>query len=131
MRDALQCIFCVCKANLSLTPLLFNFVIHTGVTIAKNEFEKDNFFRGMELIFQRLIWKIWLMCDFLVPGGSKGMQLTASTCCGHVTEQEMHKKWLAIRFFPWDYRTCPCQRTWLGHGLETFSMKKISQKLVK
>ncbi len=41
MRDALQCIFCVCEANLLLTPRFFHFGINTGVEFLKIQFEKD------------------------------------------------------------------------------------------
>ncbi len=53
-RGELQCIFCVCDENLSLTPQLFHFEINVGFEISKEKFGKDFFDRRFELIFQRL-----------------------------------------------------------------------------
>ncbi len=46
MRDALQCIFCGCNAN--LTPHLFDFGINIGFVIPKEQFEKDPLDRGIK-----------------------------------------------------------------------------------
>ncbi len=68
-KDALQCVFCVCEANLFFTLLLFHFGINIGFVIPKEEFGEDNLHRGIKYIFGMSIWKIWLICDFFVPGG--------------------------------------------------------------
>ncbi len=47
MRFALQCTFCVHKAILFLTPLLFNFGINIGFVIENEEIEKDKLNTGI------------------------------------------------------------------------------------
>ncbi len=57
--------FLCLQINSFIDTSFFNFGINTGVVIPKIEFEKDNFCRGIKLIFQRLIWKVWLISEFL------------------------------------------------------------------
>ncbi len=60
-RFALQCNFCVCKANLLLTPPFFHFGINISFVIAKEEFQKNFYYSGIKLIVQKQIWKILLI----------------------------------------------------------------------
>ncbi len=53
-RDALQCIFCVCKPNF-YWHLFFHFGIDTVVAIQKIEFANDFFHKGIGLNFQTWI----------------------------------------------------------------------------
>ncbi len=43
---------CACKANFFLTPHFFHFAINIGFVIPKEEFRKDNLYRGIKVIFQ-------------------------------------------------------------------------------
>ncbi len=91
MWFALQCTFCVCEINLFLTNQFFHFGINNGFVIPKEEFWKNNLCRGIKYIFQMQIWKIWLICKFFVPGGSKDTWLSPRTCCRKVTEKNWKK----------------------------------------
>ncbi len=92
---------------------IFHFGINIGVASAK-KYEKDNLYREIEL---NLFWKIWMICKFFVTGGSEGTRLTARKCHRHMTCIKC-KKWPAILFCHWDFRTCPSPadmvKTWPG-----------------
>ncbi len=93
--------------------ILFNFGINTGVVILKVEFENDAFHRKIQLF----IWKIWMISKFFqVTGGIEDTWLDRKTKYRHMTEQKMHRKFLAISFCPWDFRTFSCPGDRLEHG---------------
>ncbi len=75
-------IFCVCKANLLLTPLFLYFGINTNVAIPKIEYANNIFYSRIKLMFQQWIWKIWIIFKFFVTGESEELWLTTRTCCG-------------------------------------------------
>ncbi len=64
MHDASQYTFCVCKANLFLSPQFFHFGINIGFVIPKEECRKDELHRGIKFIFLTRIWMIWVICEF-------------------------------------------------------------------
>ncbi len=119
-RDLLFDAFLFMKQIFCWNLYFFHFGINIGFVIPKEEFWKSNVCRGIKLILQTWIWKIWLIwTSFSLFFLLSGTWLTLRTCCGHVTEQKMHKIWLAIWFCPWDFRTCPhpwdMSRTCSGH----------------
>ncbi len=72
VRDTLQWNFVLVK-QFFIDTSFFNFRINTGVAIPKIEFKKDNFYRGIKLIYWRFIWKIGWIYMFVI-GGSDDMQ---------------------------------------------------------
>ncbi len=81
IRFASQCIFIVAKTTFS-QHLDFLFSIKIGFVIPKEEFGKETFRRGIKLIFQMWMQKIWLICDFLFQVGER----TCDSFWGHAVD---------------------------------------------
>ncbi len=128
-RDALWCMFCVFKANLSFTPHFLNLEL-----ILILQFQKWNWQKFLPqtnwLKLQTWIWKIWLIHKFfLVPGGREDMWLTARTHCRHANEK-MNKIWLAIQFCPWDFRTCSQASDMSGTSPGHFQLRRTKSNSI-
>ncbi len=91
MRDTLQCIFCVCKANLLLTPLLFNSGINTVLQLQKKNSRRITFARHQSNLPKINLEDLFDWQVYFVPDGSKDTQLTVRTHCSCMTEQKCTK----------------------------------------
>ncbi len=70
----------------------FHFRIYIDFVIPKEEFRKSNVCRGIKLILEMQICKIWLIrVLFFFFFRVLDMWLTQRTCCWHVTEQILQK----------------------------------------
>ncbi len=101
---------------------LFYLEINIVFVIQKEELVKDKLHWGIKFIVQMWIPKIWMICEFLVPGEREDTCLTLRICCQHMNEK-MHKIWPAIWFYPWDFRTCPHPKDISGACLGYFQLR--------
>ncbi len=89
------------------TSFFLQFRINIGVVIPIEEFWKKNRYRGIELIFQMQIPKIWLICKFFCSRWKRGPVTDSEDMLQTRDWAILQKNWPAIQFCPLDFTTCP------------------------